>query len=122
MHIPILNIDISPRKNISKINGLDERKIEALRKYLPKKIIAEALIHIGSFQDLRARAIANNLNLKDLNKMHEILLELLITLNDNPYARKNKDNEELVRILDEIEDEVETIEEQVDSLKDRIMN
>ncbi|HIH25426.1 hypothetical protein J4476_03635 [Candidatus Woesearchaeota archaeon] len=122
MHIPILNIDIPPRKNISKINGLDERKIEALRKYLPKKIIAEALIHIGSFQDLRARAIANNLNLKDLNKMHEILLELLITLNDNPYARKNKDNEELVRILDEIEDEVETIEEQVDSLKDRIMN
>ena len=93
-----------------------------MRKYLPKKIIAEALIHIGSFQDLRARAIANNLNLKDLNKMHEILLELLITLNDNPYARKNKDNEELVRILDEIEDEVETIEEQVDSLKDRIMN
>ena len=122
MHIPILNIDIPPRKNISKINGLDERKIEALRKYLPKKIIAEALIHIGSFQDLRARAIANNLNLKDLNKMHEILLELLITLNDNPYARKNKDNEELVRILDEIEDEVETIEEQVDSLKDKIMN
>ena len=122
MHIPLLNIDIPPRKNISKINGLDERKIEALRKYLPKKIIAEALIHIGSFQDLRARAIANNLNLKDLNKMHEILLELLITLNDNPYARKNKDNEELVRILDEIEDEVETIEEQVDSLKDRIMN
>src|SRR3989344_4436805 len=115
MHIPLLNIDIPPRKNISKINGLDERKIEALRKYLPKKIIAEALIHIGSFQDLRARAIANNLNLKDLNKMHEILLELLITLNDNPYAKKNKDNEELVRILDEIEDEV-------DSLKDRIMN
>ena len=122
MHIPILNIDIPPRKNISKINGLDERKIEALRKYLPKKIIAEALIHIGSFQDLRARAIANNLNLKDLNKMHEILLELLITLNDNPYARKNKDNEELVRILDEIEDEVGAIEEQLDSLKDRIMN
>ncbi|MEK6947902.1 MAG: hypothetical protein AABX19_01525 [Nanoarchaeota archaeon] len=121
MHIQIFGrgFDIPPKRE--KINEINDNDIEIFRDHLQERTINRALEKIRRFRYLRIETLNNkNLNLIQLNELHDTLLGLLTVLNDNKEAR-NAD-EELKERLDIFEERTELIEQQIENLEHDISN